>query len=1077
MAHVFVSYASQDRDRVQPIVDALQRAGWSVWWDRAISGGAAFDRAIEEAIDEARCIVVVWSAQSVESEWVRTEANEGLERGVLVPVAIDAVRPPLAFRRTQTLDFSDGNGDVEALVSAVRGFVPLDREVGKAQSACVGRDVEIDRVTDAVRRAAEGLGSLLLISGEAGVGKSRLTSEAAAAARAMELMVLTGHSSEMEGAPPYEPLIEHIEQSVRIGDPAALRAALGENAPEVAKLMPELRHLYPDIQAPIEMPPDQDRRYLMHGFGEFLERSAAGQPMLLIFEDLHWADDSTCIMLRHLAGRLRGSPVLLLGTYRDDELIASSPFARTLQELVRERLCEDILLQRLDREAVSSLLESRAGSAPPTELLDLVFSETEGNPFFVEEVYRNLEESGKLFDADGSFQSGISIADTEVPRSVRLVLEQRLERVSEACRKVLTAAAVSGRVFGFELLVRVGGTDEEELLDALDEASAASLVEDISTGREARYRFAHELYRQTLLSFLSFPRRQRLHLRIAEALEELSGGQSRYASEIAHHYYQAGAAAGFERTLAFLNLAGDRALETLAFEDALRQFDLALEVAAEDAPDAVFGIQGRRALALRGAARFEDALTALAAALDGGQPEGQDALRFQRAQLLVDLYRGADALPDIEALLERAKTAADAPLELQAQLLLSEAYYRISLDRPGTAADARKASERAIELAREVDDQRALAFALLSSTHFADYWEDYRPQAMQNLEEARAIGRQLDDEDIQIDAATMSLRVNVLTPVAWEVAAEEVRERLEERRDPIRLNQHLFWMMPTTRALGHFERSVEVCNEALELTDRLGIAPIQYPTFKGFALMDLGRFDEAWRSVEQEPDDEQYRFGRAVQRLGFFLFKAHMSAVDEVFADALPLLTESHALNRVWMVAMIVNSVAATGAQAGRLKETQALLDEAEKITGARPNRLASAELALAAGEAEQALSLARGAADYCHEHEMRREWIDACELVMRTLTNLERWQELVDGAAEPIEFAQRSGYLIRHWRILALRGRALAQLGEDECATADFEMARGVLARVAATIENEAYRQSYLAQPLARLFEGQSRD
>ena len=262
MAEVFVSYASQDRDRVGPIVDALESAGWSVWWDRAISGGAAFDRAIEEAIDEARCIVVVWSAQSVESEWVRTEANEGLERGVLVPVAIDDSRPPLAFRRTQTLDFSNGNGDVEALVSAVRGLVPLDREAGTARTECVGRDSEIARVTDAVRSASEGVGSLLLISGEAGVGKSRLTSEAATAARALDLLVLTGHSSEMEGAPPYEPLIEHIEQSVRIVDPAALRAALGENAPEVAKLMPELRQLYPDIQAPIEMPPDQDRRYL-----------------------------------------------------------------------------------------------------------------------------------------------------------------------------------------------------------------------------------------------------------------------------------------------------------------------------------------------------------------------------------------------------------------------------------------------------------------------------------------------------------------------------------------------------------------------------------------------------------------------------------------------------------------------------------------------------------------------------------------------------------------------------------------------------------------------------------------------
>jgi tetratricopeptide (TPR) repeat protein len=281
-------------------------------------------------------------------------------------------------------------------------------------------------------------------------------------------------------------------------------------------------------------------------------------------------------------------------------------------------------------------------------------------------------------------------------------------------------------------------------------------------------------------------------------------------------------------------------------------------------------------------------------------------------------------------------------------------------------------------------------------------------------------------------------------------------------------------MMPTTRGLGHFERSVEVCNEAIELTDRLGIAPIQYPTFKGYALMDLGRFDEAWQSIEQEPNDEQYRFARALQRHGFLLFKSHMCAVDDVFAEALPLIEESHALNRVWMVASILHLVAVTGARAGRLEETQRLLDEAETMTGSRPDPLARAELALAAGEAEQAREAAQKSAEYCKEHERHRDWIDSSDLVMRALTSLERWQELVDAAAEPIEFAQQSHFLIRLWPMLALRGGALQKLGEDERAAADFEAARGVLARVVATIEDDDMRDSYQSQPLAlQLAEG----
>ena len=235
MADVFVSYASQDRERVAPIVEAIEQRGWSVWWDRAISGGAAFDRAIEQAIDDAGCIVVVWSDASVESEWVRTEANEGLERGVLLPITLDDVRPPLAFRRTQTLEFTDGRGDIEALISALQGIVPVGEEgVAAGETACIGRAAELAQIAETLKGVLESRGALLLVSGEAGVGKTRLMREAMAHARAQDVMCLTGHSSEMEGAPPYEPLIHHIELAVRIVNPVRLRTALGELEDEAA---------------------------------------------------------------------------------------------------------------------------------------------------------------------------------------------------------------------------------------------------------------------------------------------------------------------------------------------------------------------------------------------------------------------------------------------------------------------------------------------------------------------------------------------------------------------------------------------------------------------------------------------------------------------------------------------------------------------------------------------------------------------------------------------------------------------------------------------------------------------------
>src|SRR5262249_53076499 len=155
------------------------------------------------------------------------------------------------------------------------------------------------------------------------------------------------------------------------------------------------------------------------------------------------------------------------------------------------------------------------------ELVALVYAETEGNPFFVEEVFRHLHESRKLFDESGCWRSGLQIADTDVPRSVGLVIGQRLARVSDECRRILTIAALAGKAFRFDLLARFQGVDEDDLLNALEEAAGATLIEDVSAGGEARYAFVHEQIRQTLLSLLSTARRQRLHLRMADAIEAL----------------------------------------------------------------------------------------------------------------------------------------------------------------------------------------------------------------------------------------------------------------------------------------------------------------------------------------------------------------------------------------------------------------------------------------------------------------------------------------------------------------------------------------------------------------------------
>jgi tetratricopeptide (TPR) repeat protein len=481
----------------------------------------------------------------------------------------------------------------------------------------VGRESERADLRRLLDQTVRGQGALVMIGGEPGVGKTRLAEELLLEARQRGVLALTGHCNEMEGAPPYIPFVEILEATARIVPREAFREALGDAAPEVAKLMPELRRLFPDIGAPLELPPEQERRYLFNSVQEFLERAARVQPLFLVWEDLHWADDATLLLLQHIAQRLHEMPMLIVGTCRDVELDVARPLAAALRELTRQRLAHRIALRRLPQDGVAAMLEALSGQEPPAPLVQAVYAETEGNPFFVEEVFQYLAEEGKLFDAQGRWRPDLRIGELEVPRSVRLVIGQRLERVCEDCRRILTAAAVVGRGFSFELLQALGDVSADALLDAVDEAERAHLITSTADGPEARFTFAHELIRQTLVSGLSLPRRQRRHLRVAEAMERVyARALEEHAAELAHHLHQAGSAADPEKAVRYLALAGDQAMEAAAFEDALRHYDDALSLQPADDQRGRADLLYKRGLALRILGRWDEALTDWREALD-----------------------------------------------------------------------------------------------------------------------------------------------------------------------------------------------------------------------------------------------------------------------------------------------------------------------------------------------------------------------------------------------------------------------------------------------------------------------------
>ena len=479
----------------------------------------------------------------------------------------------------------------------------------------VGREAERAELVRHLDAALSGRGGVVLIGGEPGIGKTRLTEDLLAEARRRGATGLVGHCYEMQGSPPYVPFVEILERTARVVPPGALRRLLGDDAPEVARLMPELRRMFTDIPPPIEMPAEQQRWYFFNAYSAFVDRSCRLAPIVAVFEDLHWADEPTLQLLLHVAQTASSMPLLIIGTYRDVELEVTRPFAKVLESLLRQRLATRMALRRLPASGVDALLEAMSGRPAPASFARVVFRETEGNPFFVEEVFQHLKEEGHLFTSEGGWRTDLHVDTLDVPEGVRLVIGRRLERLSETARRILTTGAVVGRVFSLALLEQLetawGGGGPDAVLDAIEEAERAHLVTPHSGGRDAQYMFGHELIRQTLADALSLPRRQRLHGRIALAMETLYAATlAKHVSALAHHFYQAGAAADVEKTTDSLLQAAEQARATAGHEESLGYIDNARSLWEGDRSALAADLLDRRAAALDSLGRTREAIDA-----------------------------------------------------------------------------------------------------------------------------------------------------------------------------------------------------------------------------------------------------------------------------------------------------------------------------------------------------------------------------------------------------------------------------------------------------------------------------------
>jgi DNA-binding SARP family transcriptional activator len=395
----------------------------------------------------------------------------------------------------------------------VPGRLP-DRLEQSLTSTWVGRHATLRRLRERADRVAAGETELVFVTGEGGIGKTRLVAELAHRLSGFE--VLYGRCDEEELFP-FGPWVDMLRPRLaRMGEPEL--AELVRGAPELARLLPEIHNRVPGLDGlPAGGDPETQRRQMFGAVVNVVRRLASQGPVLMVVDDVHWADRSSLLLARHLAQESSLGAVLMVCTFRDSELQPGHQLRAVLAELERVRELPRVRLDGMDEHEVSQLVGDDV--APGT--VAAIHAETAGNPFFVKQLVRHLQESG---DTGG------------VPDGVRDVIARRVARLSEHAGRVLGISALIGRDFDLDLLERVAGLAEEELLDVLDAAVRGALLVEVHS-TPGRYSFAHALLRTALEAELSATRRARLHLRIGEAIEQLHGARpDQWLVELARHF-------------------------------------------------------------------------------------------------------------------------------------------------------------------------------------------------------------------------------------------------------------------------------------------------------------------------------------------------------------------------------------------------------------------------------------------------------------------------------------------------------------------------------------------------------------
>jgi tetratricopeptide (TPR) repeat protein len=744
---------------------------------------------------------------------------------------------------------------------------------GHAGDGFVGRERELGELLAGLDEVAAGRGCVFLIGGEPGIGKSRLADELTRRARERGTRVVWGRCWEAGGAPTYWPWVQALRGYVRNEDPETLRRQLGAGAAELAQIVPEIREVLGGVPAPTAGDPDDARFRLFDATSSFLRAAGTARPLLIVLDDLGAADTPSLLLLQFVTGDLAESRVMIVGSHRDPEAGSAGALATTIAELDRQGVTHRLHVGGLAQPDVARLVELTAGRLPPRAVVAAVHRETEGNPLFVGEVVRLLMDEGRLDTAVGEPLSRLAI-----PQRVRDVIERRLDRLSDGCRRLLVLASVIGREFGLDALARVSDLAGDALLEVLDEAADARVVTDVP-GALGRLRFSHALIRDSLYDGMPTARRIRLHRRLAEALEDLYAGDvDAHLAELAHHFFAAAPGGDVDRAIDYARRAGDRAVALYGYEDATRLYRMAIEAltisgARHDGPHcdlllALGEAQDRAGELAAARATFLDAASIarrcalprqLAAAAVGyggrwvwARPAGDPHL--------IPLLEDALALLGEENSPERVK--------LLARLACA---HRSDKDRE-TAAGL---STQAVAIARRLGDPTTLAYAL--DAHYgATFWYDNTTERLALCDEQLAVAHESGNRERILHAlagrASALLELGRIADAEADVA--EVSRIAGELRQPAQQ-----WIASSTRAmLALLRGDLDVAERLVREELRVGGPAMQAHADTAFCAHD------AWLRKERgELDGLEAAMRRAAE--AFPWYAVYRCLVAELYVE------------------------------------------------------------------------------------------------------------------------------------------------------------------------------------------------